>query len=161
MREYLSLYKKTWDQTGRNSSARIGKDDGSYENKGNWDERAKRDQMSKEELRNSSARIGKGEIQARKRSRETSMSKAEIKIVSGKTAVVKKQKQRNKKTQQPAENCPCGVLQTRSSPRVLCNGMLQLKPNQKACLEEIGFGSMVEFNASCLLRTSSYISFMC
>ncbi|GKC13816.1 hypothetical protein Tco_1010598 [Tanacetum coccineum] len=88
---------------------------------------------------------GKGEIQARKRSRETSMSKAEIKTVSGKTAVVKKQKQGNKKTQQPAENSPCGVLQTRSSPRVLCNGMLQLKPNQKACLEEIGFGSMVEF----------------
>ncbi|GJS89869.1 hypothetical protein Tco_0772505, partial [Tanacetum coccineum] len=52
MREYLSLYKKTWDQTGRNSNARIGKDDASYENKGNWDERAKRDQMSKEELRN-------------------------------------------------------------------------------------------------------------
>ncbi|GJS07463.1 hypothetical protein Tco_0364259 [Tanacetum coccineum] len=104
---------------------------------------------------------GNGEKQARKRSRETSMSKAEIKTVSGKTAVVKKQKQGNKKTQQPAENSPCGVLQTRSSPRVLCNAMLQLQPNQKACLEEIGFGSMVEFNASCLLRTSSYISFMC
>ncbi|GJW20622.1 hypothetical protein Tco_0031244 [Tanacetum coccineum] len=103
---------------------------------------------------------GNGEKQARKRSRETSMSKAEIKTVGGKTAVVKKQKQGNKKTQQPAENSPCGVLQTRSSPRVLCNAMLQLQPNQKACLEEIGFGSMVDFNASCLLRTSSYISFM-
>ncbi|GKF98239.1 hypothetical protein Tco_0297022, partial [Tanacetum coccineum] len=32
-----------------------------------------------------------------------------------------------------------------SSPRVLCNAMLQLKPNQKAGLEEIGFGGMVEF----------------
>ncbi|GKB80968.1 hypothetical protein Tco_0947863, partial [Tanacetum coccineum] len=36
-------------------------------------------------------------------------------------------------------------VEKRSSPRVLCNAMLQLKPNQKAGLEEIGFGGMVEF----------------
>ncbi|GJZ80654.1 ribonuclease TUDOR 1-like protein [Tanacetum coccineum] len=38
--------------TRRNGYARTGKDVVSYENKGNWDERAKRDQMSKEELTN-------------------------------------------------------------------------------------------------------------
>nr|GEX72467.1 hypothetical protein [Tanacetum cinerariifolium] len=50
---------------------------------------------------------GKGKIQRRKRSRETSMPKAEKKTASGKIA--------------------------------------GLKPNQKACLEEVGFGGMVEF----------------
>ncbi|GJV26196.1 hypothetical protein Tco_1378891 [Tanacetum coccineum] len=33
----------------------------------------------------------------------------------------------------------------RSSPKALCNVISQLKANQKACLEETGFGGMVEF----------------
>ncbi|GJW85240.1 hypothetical protein Tco_0158385 [Tanacetum coccineum] len=36
-----------------------------------------------------------------------------------------------------------------SSPRALC--ILQLKPNQKACLEEIRFGGMVDFNVDRIL----------
>ncbi|GJV07484.1 hypothetical protein Tco_1345140 [Tanacetum coccineum] len=88
---------------------------------------------------------GKTEKQGRKRTRETSMSEAEKKVVGDKTVIVKKQKQVNKKKQETGENSLSAVLQTRSSPRVLCNAMLQLKPNQKACLEEIGFGGMVEF----------------
>ncbi|GJX81730.1 hypothetical protein Tco_0331211 [Tanacetum coccineum] len=88
---------------------------------------------------------GKVEKQGRKRTRETSMSEVEKKVVGDKTVIVKKQKQVNKKKQETGENSLSAVLQTRSSPRVLCNAMLQLKPNQKACLEEIGFGGMVEF----------------
>ncbi|GJU46612.1 hypothetical protein Tco_1203878, partial [Tanacetum coccineum] len=65
--------------------------------------------------------------------------------VNDKTESVTKQKQGNKKKLPTGENSLSAVLQTRSSPRVLCNAMLQLKPNQKACLEEIGFGGMVEF----------------
>nr|GEZ42393.1 major facilitator superfamily domain, general substrate transporter [Tanacetum cinerariifolium] len=38
-----------------------------------------------------------------------------------------------------------------SSPKALCNVMLPFKPNQKACLEEVGFGGMVEFNVDRIL----------
>ncbi|GJU37285.1 hypothetical protein Tco_1185639 [Tanacetum coccineum] len=94
---------------------------------------------------------GKGEKQGRKRSREITMSEVEKKAASNKLAGVKKRKQGNKKMQQPAENSPYAVLQTRSSPKALCNAMLQLKPNQKACFEEIGFGGMVEFKVDGIL----------
>ncbi|GKC55990.1 hypothetical protein Tco_1083588, partial [Tanacetum coccineum] len=62
---------------------------------------------------------GKGQNQGRKRSRETTRQKAEKRQIVIKLRV--------------------------SSPRALCNAILQLKPNQKACLEEIGFAGMVGF----------------
>nr|GEX14481.1 hypothetical protein [Tanacetum cinerariifolium] len=37
------------------------------------------------------------------------------------------------------------VLETRSRPRTFYNSISTLKPNQKACLEHIGFGNFVEF----------------
>ncbi|GKB96871.1 hypothetical protein Tco_0983008 [Tanacetum coccineum] len=37
------------------------------------------------------------------------------------------------------------VLETRSSPKTFYNSISTLKPNQKACLEQIGFGNFVEF----------------
>ncbi|GJT65610.1 hypothetical protein Tco_1017090 [Tanacetum coccineum] len=98
----------------------------------------------------SGSKSGKTEKQGRKRSRETSMSEAEKNVVNDKTASVTKQKQGNKKKQETGENSLSAVLQTRSGPKVLCNAMLQLKPNQKACLEEIGFGGMVEFKVGAL-----------
>nr|GEW69869.1 hypothetical protein [Tanacetum cinerariifolium] len=72
------------------------------------------------------------------------MPKAEKKTASGKITGVKKQKQGNTKTQKPSISNHYDVLQTRSSPKALCNAMLKLKLNQKACLEEVRFGGMVE-----------------
>nr|GEY34467.1 hypothetical protein [Tanacetum cinerariifolium] len=70
---------------------------------------------------------------------------------------VKKQKQGNKKTQQPAISNQYAVLQTRSSPKAFFNAMLQLKPNQKACLEEIGFRGMVEFKVDGIPSKLGYV----
>nr|GEZ17425.1 hypothetical protein [Tanacetum cinerariifolium] len=43
------------------------------------------------------------------------------------------------------DNVKSIVLETRSSPRTFYNSISTLKPNQKACLEQIGFGNFVEF----------------
>nr|GEZ77265.1 hypothetical protein [Tanacetum cinerariifolium] len=43
------------------------------------------------------------------------------------------------------DNAKSLVLETRSSPRTFYNSISTLKPNQKACLEQIGFGYFVEF----------------
>ncbi|GJV86538.1 hypothetical protein Tco_1530476 [Tanacetum coccineum] len=64
---------------------------------------------------------------------------------------VKKQTPENTKDQQASKNKPSPVLQTRSSPKALCNVISQLKANQKACLEETGFGGMVEFRVDGIL----------
>nr|GFA64395.1 hypothetical protein [Tanacetum cinerariifolium] len=43
------------------------------------------------------------------------------------------------------DNAKSLVLETRSSPRTFYNSISTLKPNQKACLEHIGFSNLVEF----------------
>nr|GFA37870.1 major facilitator superfamily domain, general substrate transporter [Tanacetum cinerariifolium] len=43
------------------------------------------------------------------------------------------------------DNAKLIVLETRSSQRTFYNSISTLKPNQKACLEHIGFGNFVEF----------------
>nr|GFA83484.1 major facilitator superfamily domain, general substrate transporter [Tanacetum cinerariifolium] len=43
------------------------------------------------------------------------------------------------------DNVKSIVLETRSSPRTFYNSISTIKPNQKACLEQIGFGNFVEF----------------
>ncbi|GJU67566.1 hypothetical protein Tco_1253825 [Tanacetum coccineum] len=43
------------------------------------------------------------------------------------------------------------VLETRSSPKTFYNSISTLKPNQKACLEQIGFGNFVEFKVDGIL----------
>nr|GFA30982.1 major facilitator superfamily domain, general substrate transporter [Tanacetum cinerariifolium] len=43
------------------------------------------------------------------------------------------------------DNVKSIMLETRSSPRTFYNSISTLKPNQKACLEHIGFGNFVEF----------------
>ncbi|GKB02912.1 hypothetical protein Tco_0831001 [Tanacetum coccineum] len=43
------------------------------------------------------------------------------------------------------DNAKSLVLETRSSLRTFYNSISTLKPNQKACLEQIGFGNFVEF----------------
>nr|GEW49003.1 putative reverse transcriptase domain-containing protein [Tanacetum cinerariifolium] len=43
------------------------------------------------------------------------------------------------------DNAKSLVLETHSSPRTFYNSISTLRPNQKACLEHIGFGNFVEF----------------
>lgn len=48
-------------------------------------------------------------------------------------------------TSSPKTTSTYPVLQTRSSPKTLYNTISTLKPTQKACLEQLGFGDLVEF----------------
>ena len=45
----------------------------------------------------------------------------------------------------PKKTSTYHVLHTRSSPKALYNTISTLKPTQKACLEQLGFGNLVEF----------------
>ncbi|GKD48305.1 hypothetical protein Tco_1277281, partial [Tanacetum coccineum] len=75
----------------------------------------------------------------------TKINKYMIQTMLRQWHLVAKEKVRNKEEKDQGKQLCQKQKRRQSSPKALCNAMLQLKPNQKACLEEIGFHGMVEF----------------